>query len=139
MVRRQWLEQLGVEVKLEGLEVKIFRQRLHHHDFTIARASWFGDYNDPSTFADKYLSTSGNNDSDWKNAEYDRLCGQSAVERDNSKRMRLLSRAEGLLLKEQPIIPLYYYVNCTLFRPNVSGISLNPRNLVLLKWVSARK
>jgi oligopeptide transport system substrate-binding protein len=139
MVRRQWLEQLGVEVKLEGLEVKIFRQRLHHHDFTIARASWFGDYNDPSTFADKYLSTSGNNDSDWKNAEYDRLCGQSAVERDNSKRMRLLSRAEGLLLKEQPIIPLYYYVNCTLFRPNVSGISLNPRNMVLLKWVSARK
>jgi oligopeptide transport system substrate-binding protein len=139
IIRRQWLEQLGVEVKLEGLEVKIFRQRLHHHDFTIARASWFGDYNDPSTFADKYLSDSGNNDSDWKNSEYDRLCEEAAVESDNGKRMRLLSQAEALLLKEQPIIPLYYYVNCTLFRSNVVGISLNPRNMVLLKWVGVRE
>ncbi len=135
MIRRQWLQQLGIDVKLEGLEVKIFRQRLHHHDFTVARASWFGDYNDPSTFTDKYLSTSGNNDSDWKNPEYDRLCAAAAVETDNTKRMQLLSQAEALLLQQQPIIPLYYYVNCTLFRPKVHGISLNPRNMTLLKWV----
>lgn len=135
MIRRQWLDTLGVEVKLEGLEVKIFRQRLHHHDFTIARASWFADYNDPSTFTDKYLSDSGNNDSDWKNPAYDRLCAQAAAQIDPAARMKLLSQAEALLLKDQPIIPLYYYVNCTLFRPDVQGISLNPLNRVLLKWV----
>lgn len=139
LVRRQWLENLGVDVKLEGLEVKIFRQRLHTGDFAIARASWFGDYNDPSTYTDKYLSTSGNNDSSWKNAEYDSLCAQAAVEPDNAKRMVLFSKAEGILLAEQPIIPLYYYVNCYLYRDNVRGLTLHPLNRTLLKWVGRKK
>jgi oligopeptide transport system substrate-binding protein len=135
LVRRQWLKNLGVDVKLEGLEVKIFRQRLHTKDYTIARASWFGDYNDPSTYTDKYLSTSGNNDSDWKNPQYDALCAQAAVEPDNDKRMKLFSQAEAILLHEQPIIPLYYYVNCYLYRDNVKGLTLHPLNRTLLKWV----
>lgn len=138
LVRRQWLENLGVDVKLEGLEVKIFRQRLHTRDYAIARASWFGDYNDPSTYTDKYLSTSGNNDSDWKNAQYDALCAQAAVEPDNDKRMALFSQAEGILLREQPIIPLYYYVNCYLYRDDVQGLTLHPLNRTLLKWVGKR-
>ena len=49
-VRRQWLENLGVEVDLEGVEIKVFTQRLHGKTYAVARASWIGDYNDPSTY-----------------------------------------------------------------------------------------
>ena len=56
IVRRQWLENLGIDLELEGVELKIFGERLHNKDYAIARASWTGDYMDPSTFTDKYLS-----------------------------------------------------------------------------------
>ena len=133
--RRQWLENLNVDVGMEGQEVKIFRQRLHGKDYVLARASWFGDYNDPSTFTDKYRSNSENNDAGWINARYDQLCEQAAVEGDAGRRLRLFEQAEGALLGEQPIIPLYYYVNAYLYSEKVRGLSLNPRNLVMLKSI----
>ena len=40
MIHRQWLQQLGVDVDLEGVEVKVFGGRLHSHDFMISRAGW---------------------------------------------------------------------------------------------------
>ena len=138
-VRRQWLENLGVDVAMEGQEVKVFRQRLHGKDYTLARASWFGDYNDPSTFTDKYRADSENNDSGWVNERYDRLCDQAAVEVNQEKRLRLFEEAEAILLEEQPIIPLYHYMNAYLYRDNVTGLFMNPRNTVLLKYVGLKR
>ena len=119
VVSRQWAEYLGVNVELEPVEPAIFSERLHNKEYAIARASWFGDYNDVSTFSDKYRSSSDNNDSAWVNAEYDRLCEAAAREGDVKKRLEMLSRAEEILLDEAPIIPVYYYVNKYMFRENV--------------------
>lgn len=134
-VQHQWATNLNVSVGLEGLEIKVFRERLHNKDYALARASWFGDYNDPSTFTDKYLSYSENNDSAWSNAEYDRICRQAAVETDAGLRLKMLAKAEEILLRESPIIPIYYYVNAFLFRDGVHGLYLNPRNMVMLQSI----
>lgn len=134
-VRRQWIDHLGVELAAEPVEIKTFRERLHKKDYAIARASWFGDYNDPSTFTDKYLSFSDNNDSNWKSEKYDALCAAAAVEGDADKRLRLLEQAESIVNAELPIIPVYYYVGAYLFRDNVKGIPLNPRNMLNFKSV----
>ncbi|MGE5607628.1 MAG: ABC transporter substrate-binding protein, partial [Bacillota bacterium] len=134
-VRRQWLENLGVDVELEPIESAIFTARLHNREYELARASWFGDYNDVSTFTDKYLSSSDDNDAGWKNAEYDRLCDLAAREPDQGKRLGMLSQAEQILLDEAPIIPVYYYVNKFMFRENVKGIALSPRNMIMFQAV----
>jgi oligopeptide transport system substrate-binding protein len=138
-VIRQWAEHLGIQLKPEPVEIKTFRERLHNKDYAIARASWFGDYNDPSTFTDKYLSVSDNNDSDWKNQKYDELCAAAAVEPDVQKRLGLLEQAETLVNTELPIIPVYYYVSAYLFRDNVKGIPLNPRNMINFKSVEVMR
>jgi oligopeptide transport system substrate-binding protein len=131
IVRRQWLEVLGVDLELEGVELKIFGERLHNKHYAIARASWIGDYMDPSTFTDKYLTGGGNNDSGWSNKDYDRLCAEAAAVATNpAVRLRKLHEAEKILLQEQPIIPVYHYVNADLRRRNVHGIKENPRNNV---------
>ena len=64
VVRRQWQANLGVDLSLEGLELKVFGERLHQHEFAVSRASWYGDYYDPSTFTDVLKSSSENNDPD---------------------------------------------------------------------------
>lgn len=134
-IRRQWLENLNVDVGLEALEIKVFRQRLHTTRYAIARSSWMGDYNDPSTFLECYLSNSDNNDTGWSNARFDQLIHQAAREADNTRRMAMFREAEEILLQEQPIIPLYHYVNALLYRDNVKGLPNNARNTVLLKHV----
>lgn len=139
MIRRQWLENLGIDVGLEGVEVKLFRQRLQRKDYAIARASWYGDYNDPSTFTDKYRSTSENNDADWISKPFEQLCDAALAEPDSARRMELFRQAEELLLQQQPIIPLYHPGNVCLFRPNVKGIYLTPQNMVQLKAVYVEK
>ena len=131
IVRRQWLENLGIDLELEGVELKIFGERLHNKDYAIARASWIGDYMDPSTFTDKYITNGGNNDSGWSNKDYDRLLAEAAAVATQPKlRLEKLKQAEKILLDEQPIIPVYHYVNADLRRASVKGIKENPRNNV---------
>jgi oligopeptide transport system substrate-binding protein len=139
IIRKQWLDHLGIDLELSGVEIKTFRVRLHGKDYAVARASWIGDYNDVSTFTDKYLSHSDNNDSAWKNPVYDQLCAQAAVEPDARRRLELLGQAEQLLCDQVPIIPLYHYVNAYLFRDHVRGVPLNPRNMVIFKALEARR
>lgn len=138
-VRRQWLENLGVDLQLEGIEIKMFRERLHNKDYAVARASWFGDYNDPSTFTDKYKPDSDNNDSGWINPDYDALCKKADVEVDRQKRLRYFEQAENILLSEAPILPLYTYVGCYLYHDGVTGIPLNPRMMLVMKSVQAQR
>jgi oligopeptide transport system substrate-binding protein len=139
IVQRQWKLNLGLNFSLDSVELKILGQRLHSKDYAIARASWIGDYDDPSTFTDKYLSGSDNNDSGWLSPRYDGFCHDAAYEKDPARRLKLLSQAEALLLDEAPIIPVYDYVNTYMFRDNVKGIALNPRNMVMFKSIEVGK
>lgn len=141
IVRRQWLKELGIDVSLEGVEIKIFGDRLHRQQYSIARASWYGDYNDPSTFTDKYRSDSEQNDAKWANERFDELCNLTSKEPDADKRLRLFEQAEDLLLREAPIIPMYTYVNVYLHRDDVHGIVMNPKNMLQWKgvWSESRK
>ena len=138
-IRRQWLDTLGVDVGLEPLEIKVFRQQLHSTQFSIARGSWTGDYNDVSTFLDCYRSGSENNDTGWSDPAYDALMDQAAKEPDQGKRLSLFNEAEQLLMDEQPIIPLYHDVLAYLFRDNVKGLYMHPRNMVMFKTVEVQK
>jgi oligopeptide transport system substrate-binding protein len=131
----QWKRNLNLDIPIEGQERKILRQRLNDKDYTISLANWFGDYPDPSTFTDKYKSTSENNDSGWVNPRYDDLLEQANREADQAKRLRIFEQAEQILLDEAPIVPLYVITNQFLFRDNVKGINLSPRNMTLLKAV----
>ena len=135
----QWRANLGIDVPLELVEPKIARQRSNEKDFSIMVGDWIGDYQDPSTFTDKYRSTSVNNDSGWVNLEYDALLDQATKEADPQKRYRLLEKANRMLDVEVPIIPLYYITNQYLFRDNVHGINLNPRNMTMFKGVYVQR
>jgi oligopeptide transport system substrate-binding protein len=133
VIRRQWLDGLGIEV--ENVEVKVFGARKHAHQFEIARGGWYGDYDDPSTFTDKYKSTSDGNDGLWANKEYDRLCAAAEVEPNPAKRLELLSKAEGILLEDAGIAPIYGYVGAYLFRDDVHGLPVDAKQMVMFKSV----
>jgi oligopeptide transport system substrate-binding protein len=140
-LKQQWKQSLNIDVEIEGVEGKIFSSRVTKRAYAIATVSWYGDYSDVSTFTDKYRSNGTQNDAAYFSKEYDAYLDAAAREGDPVKRMPLLQKAEQLLNTEVPIIPMYHYVNCSLIRDRVKGITINSRHMIDWKKVSleARK
>ena len=121
-LQSMWREQLGVTIQLARQEWKVYLNSLGSLDYGIARSSWVGDYPDPNTFLDLFLSGSGNNRTGWSNTTYDLLIGQAAAEGDPAKRFEILRKAEEFLVRdESPIAPLFFYVGIQLYDGNKFG------------------
>lgn len=132
---------LGIRVRTEGKESQTFSAAKQDHDFQIARASWYGDYGDPTTFLDVFTTGNGNNDSGYRDPNYDGLLALAEKADAAPSRLRLLSKAEKRLMQETlPLLPLYHDVNVYAFRPSqVRGIVLNPRLLIHYRDLEVRR
>lgn len=129
-VASMWKEHLGVETELLGEEFKVLLQNIDRHDVTqIFRSSWVGDYNDAYTFAQYLKSDFGLNLPGYRNSRYDALLAQAAAEIDVQRRRALLEEAERLMLEDQPLLPLYFYVNKHLVKPSIKGWQNNVMNV----------
>jgi oligopeptide transport system substrate-binding protein len=128
-VKKDWESQLGVKVTLRQKEIKIFREDLKQHNFVVARGSWFGDYGDPLTFLEVNRSTDGNNDRSYDSPAFDALLDKAAAEGDAARRLAILTEAEGLLLEESPLLPVFQYVEMYMFDAHrLTGVSPHPRH-----------
>jgi oligopeptide transport system substrate-binding protein len=109
-------QNLGVRVDLQKQEAKVYLNTMNRLDYDFCKSSWVGDYDDPNTFLECFLSNSGNNRTGWSNEEYDKLIAAAATERDPSKRLEILGKAEDILLNQgTPICPLYFYVGINIY------------------------
>ncbi|HLO03098.1 MAG TPA: peptide ABC transporter substrate-binding protein [Symbiobacteriaceae bacterium] len=125
-VIEMWKKNLGITtIRATNMEFKVMLDKKQKLDYQLGRAGWNGDYLDPMTFLDLWTSTSGNNDTGWKNAEYDALIKQAKSTDDQKVRMEAMRKAEALLMKEQPNIPVYFYTNPYLQADKVTNIYRN--------------
>lgn len=125
-VTSMWKDVLGVEVELEKKEWQLFlATRDDRPDWQIMRFSWFGDYNDATTFTDIFRSDSEQNLPKYTSERYDALLGQAAMESNLETRMDILTQAENLLINDYPIVPLYFYVSKHMVKPHVAGFEDN--------------
>ncbi|MES2490866.1 MAG: peptide ABC transporter substrate-binding protein [Pseudomonadota bacterium] len=122
VVAAMWKQYLGAKTRLVNQEFKVFlRDRTQKKITQAFRSGWIGDFNDPYTFSELLYSQNGRNDMGYVNANYDSLLEQAAHEIDAATRMQYLEQAERLMLEDQPMIPLYFYVNKRLAKPYVVG------------------
>ncbi len=138
-VQRMWKKELGINISLENAEWKVFLDRERQMDYQIDRASWVGDYLDPNTFLELFVTGNGNNKTGFSSAEYDSLMRAAAEERDQVKRMEFFQQADQILVEQIPILPLYTYQWNRLVSPNVHGWSDNPMEYFSFKnvWLSS--
>jgi len=69
----------------------------------------------------------------YENPAYDSLLARAAGEFDITERRELLEEAERLALHDHPLIPIYFYVNKHLVKPEVDGWYDNVMNVVYSK------
>ena len=126
-LQNMWRDSLGVNVNLVRQEWKVYLNSLSLLDYDIARSSWVGDYADPNTFLDMFLTGGGNNRTGWSSTAYDTLLATASRELNPSRRFEILREAEDLLVKNAiPVCPIYYYVGIQLYDPaKLDGIRAN--------------
>ncbi len=129
-VASMWKEALGVDAKLAAVEFKSLFADVERREVDLYRLSWVGDYNDPYNFLQYLKSDFGINLPKYSSAAYDRLLAEAASQTDVAKRRELLESAERLMLADHPLIPLYFYVNKHLVKPEVRGWYDNVMNVV---------
>jgi oligopeptide transport system substrate-binding protein len=137
-VASMWKEALGADVRLTAVEFKSLLQDIDSGDVQVFRSSWLGDYNDAYTFAQYLKGGFGINLPRYRSAEYDSLINAAATEVDVARRRELLQSAERVMLRDHPLMPLYFYVNKHLVKPEVEGWYDNVMNVVYSKDLALR-
>ncbi|AYN26126.1 periplasmic murein peptide-binding protein [Buttiauxella ferragutiae ATCC 51602] len=124
-VASMWKKNLGVDVKLQNQEWKTYIDSRNTGNFDVIRASWVGDYNEPSTFLSLLTSTHSGNISRFNSPEYDKLMQQASQETTDVARNKDYNQAERIIQEQAPIAPIYQYTNGRLIKPWLKGYPIN--------------
>ena len=137
-LQREW-QKIGLDVQVDISPPSTLRQAISTGKVSFFRASWIADYPDAenylSLFYSKNFSPDGPNYTHFKNEEFDRLYEQAFKETNDQKRFVLYQKMDKIIIDEAPIIPLFYDKVARFTRKDVSGLGINPLNLLSLKKV----
>jgi ABC-type oligopeptide transport system substrate-binding subunit len=112
-----------VEADVQQVEWSQFLKQLNSKTVPCAHVRWAADYLDPQNFLSVLLRTgSWENNFNYSNPEFDKLCDQADVEPNSAKRMELYRRAERIAVDDAPWICLYFQRDLELHKPYVKGI-----------------
>jgi len=135
-LQQMWRTQLGIDVSLVQQEMKTAISARRSRSYDILAGFWNGDYLDPATFLEVFITDGGNNQTGWSSPAYDRLIAESARTLDQTARYALLRRAEAILLAEAPVIPIYHVPMRRFHAASVRGWRENLLDLHPLKFIS---
>jgi oligopeptide transport system substrate-binding protein len=134
VAQSMWQRNLGVVVRLDNQEWKVYLSKLNNDPSNIFRLGWVADYPDPETFMNLFTSTSGNNHTQWHNPRYDELVKQAGQETRPVERAALYEQGQLLLCeRDAPILPLFNTVELTVLNPRFTGLRYTPMSRLILR------
>ncbi|MFA6076423.1 MAG: peptide ABC transporter substrate-binding protein [Negativicutes bacterium] len=133
IMQEMWKKNLGIDIEMTNQEFKVYVQTVQKMDYQIARCGWYGDYPDPLTFLNIFVTGNGQNRSRYSNDAYDMLINTAITSTDGAVRFAAMKQAEAMLIKDMPVAPIYFDQTGTLRSPRVKGIIYDPTELVLLR------
>lgn len=125
-IQQMLQRELGVSISLLNQEWKVYLENQDNFNYDMSRRGWIGDYVDPNTFLDMYVTDGGNNKTGFSDPRYDEIILQEAPNTlDRDKRYALYQEAERILIDAMPILPIYTYSTKHLVDPSVQGLPPN--------------
>ena len=97
-------EKLGVNLEVDYVEWAQFQTRTDNMDYQMASAGWTGDYNDPNTYLDLWVTGTKNVPTGWSNPKYDEIIDKASQTADPEERTKLFKEAERILIYEDGVI-----------------------------------
>ena len=106
-LQQMWHDNLGVNCKLVNMESAVFHQTRVAHDFSVCRGGWTGDYADPLTYLEIYMSDTFSNYAGFNSPEFDQLVSEGRV-LSGSERFEKFYAAEKILVENYDYMPISY-------------------------------
>jgi oligopeptide transport system substrate-binding protein len=133
ILQQQWRQTLGADVIPVAQEEKVWIQARGALAYRgVAERGWVADYLDPNAFLEVFLAGPNVSGAGWSDLHYDTMLAEANAETMLDERMRKLAECERHVLRQMPILPLYYNVFASLRKPYVRGF--NPGRLGLVRF-----
>lgn len=141
---QQIFQVLGINVNIDGSNFEQLTADAIAGNGDLFKNSWIADYPNPENFLNNFLSANipdhntdkaGLNLSKYNNPVFDNLLEAAKKEENIGKKMKLYSKAEVELIKNPPIIPLWYSGDLQIVHSYVRNLHFNSLSLFNFKKV----
>lgn len=137
-LQKNWAD-VGVQVQIDINQSAAQQELVDNGRAAFFSKSWLGDYPDAENYLALFyspnFSPAGPDKTHYKSAGYDQLYQQAIREQDAARRTALYQAMDRLVVRDQPVISLYYDEIIRLTQRNVRGLTPNPMNQLLLEQV----
>ncbi|MDR7342559.1 cationic peptide transport system substrate-binding protein [Pantoea alhagi] len=124
------LAQIGVSVNIVAVEGRFQEARLMQMNHDLTLTGWATDSNDPDSFFRPLLScaaiNSQTNYAHWCNTEFDGELKQALLSQQLAARIEHYDRAQKVLARELPVLPLASSLRLQAYRHDIQGLVLSP-------------
>lgn len=124
---QSWQDKLGIKINMNILaDVSLFVTERNENRYDILANGWHGDYSDPMTFMDLWLTGSGYAKffGGFKNENFDKKFEELAGETDEAKRIEIYKELEKILVAEEAgVAPIYYQDSQRFVQNHVQNLS----------------
>ena len=128
----QLKQNLGVQIDLEALDARAYQQRYATGQFNLALSGWGADYPDPDNFVPELFTTgSGNNRTGYSNPAVDALARDCRSLGDEKARIAACTKAQTLVVADQPWIFTNYRERFWLVKPYVQGLQPTAKDAIV--------
>ena len=137
-LQKNWAD-VGVQVQIDINQSAAQQDLVDNGRTAFFSKSWLGDYPDAENYLALFyspnFSPAGPDKTHYKSAEYDQLYQQAIREQDVVRRTAFYQQMDRLVVRDCPVIPLYYDEIVRLTQNNVHNLVANPTNQLLLERV----
>ncbi len=124
------LSHVGVKVNIVPVEGRFQEARLMEMNHDLTLSGWATDSNDPDSFFRPMLSCaairSQTNYAHWCDPEFDQLLHQGLRSQQLASRIEAYDKAQALLARELPVLPLASSLRLLAYRYDIQGLVLSP-------------
>lgn len=131
------LLQIGIRINVEVVQKSLLLEQTAKSEALFFRGSWIADYPDAENFLSVFYSKNPAppNYTRYHNPEFDKLYEASLSEKNDSARYKLYQEADQVMIKDSPVVPLWYDMVIWLVQPYVKNFIPNGLNLLELRRV----
>ncbi|WP_136482024.1 ABC transporter substrate-binding protein [Cognatitamlana onchidii] len=133
------LEKAGLLIHVDVMPEASLRSARSNGKVDMFRSSWVADYLDAenylSIFYSKNFAPGGSNYFHYKSKLFDSLYNKSFTIANINERKTLYTTMDSLAMDKALMVPLYYDEVIRFTRKNVTGLGVNPINLLDLKTI----
>ena len=131
-VIQNYLKEVGVPVAIETSELNVLFEFLRRGQFQISYGQWVGGNQDPIFYRDLFATSeiptearASRNRSRYSNPELDKILEEAANTYDHAKAAPLYAKAQDIVSREVPVIPLWYQANMVIAKKTVGNIHVD--------------